>query len=56
MKQILPKYKPLYLAIMLLLISTASWAQQRTISGTVTNSQTNETLPGASVIIKGTTK
>ena len=56
MKQILPKFRPLYLAIMLLLISAASWAQQRTITGTVTDSQTNETLPGASILVKGTTK
>jgi len=56
MKQILLKFRPLYLAIMLLLFSNASWAQQRTISGIVTDSQTNETLPGTSVLIKGTTK
>ncbi len=56
MKQILPNHRYLYLAIMLLFASTTTWAQQRTISGTVTDSQTNETLPGASVLIKGTAK
>lgn len=56
MKQILPKFRFLYLAILLLFVSTASWAQQRTITGTVTDSQTSETLPGATVVIKGTTK
>lgn len=56
MKQILPKFRLLYLVIMLLLASTAAWAQQRTITGVVTDSQSNETLPGASVLVKGTSK
>ncbi len=56
MKQISLKFRPLYLAILLLLISSASWAQQRTVTGTVIDSLTKETLPGATVVIKGTTR
>lgn len=56
MKQILLKLKPWYLMIMLLMASTVSWSQGRTVTGTVTDGETNESLPGASVVVKGTTK
>lgn len=56
MKQILLKLRPWYLMIMLLMASTVSWSQARTVTGTVTDSETNESLPGASVVVKGTTK
>jgi TonB-linked SusC/RagA family outer membrane protein len=38
-----------------LLLSSNLWAQSREVSGTVTASEDKTTLPGASVIIKGTT-
>lgn len=38
------------------LISHFSWAQSRTITGTVADSKTKETLPGASIQVKGTSK
>lgn len=56
MKQILLKLRPWYLMILLLMASTVSRAQVRTVTGTVTDSETNESLPGASVVVKGTTK
>jgi len=42
---------------MMAIIMTQSFvfAQVRTITGTVTDSQTKETLPGATIILKGTT-
>lgn len=43
------------LVLLLTGISILSFAQQRTITGRVTSSETKETLPGASVLIKGTT-
>jgi iron complex outermembrane receptor protein len=42
--------------LILLLGINASFAQQRTISGTVTDGTTGETLPGASVKVKGTSR
>ena len=42
--------------LILLLGINASFAQQRTISGTVTDGSTGETLPGASVKVKGTSR
>ena len=36
------------------LFSTAAWAQ-RTVTGTVTSSEDNSTLPGVNVVLKGTT-
>ncbi|MCB2219562.1 MAG: TonB-dependent receptor [Bacteroidetes bacterium] len=41
--------------ILVMAISVVGQAQQRTITGTVTTSDTKETLPGASIAIKGTT-
>lgn len=39
----------------LLLLGLASFGQVRTITGTVATSDTKETLPGASIVVKGTT-
>ncbi|MEQ9439669.1 MAG: SusC/RagA family TonB-linked outer membrane protein [Cyclobacteriaceae bacterium] len=41
--------------ILFLLLSTTLWAQERTISGTVTSEEDDSTLPGVNVIVKGTT-
>ena len=38
------------------LLSLAGWAQDRTISGTVTGDGSGEPLPGVNVIVKGTTQ
>lgn len=43
---------PLLLA---LLIATAAWGQRGTVTGVVSDRQSGETLPGASVVIQGTT-
>ena len=40
--------------VMLLLISTAAWAQQGSVSGTVTSADDGGPLPGVTVVIKGT--
>jgi TonB-linked SusC/RagA family outer membrane protein len=44
------------LTVMLMLIAQLTFAQGKTVTGTVTASDTNEPLPGVSVVIKGTTK
>ncbi|MDN4165941.1 SusC/RagA family TonB-linked outer membrane protein [Cytophagales bacterium LB-30] len=41
--------------VMLLLISSVAWAQERTVTGTVTSAEDGSGLPGVNVIIKGTT-
>ncbi|HOW32798.1 MAG TPA: TonB-dependent receptor plug domain-containing protein, partial [Bacteroidales bacterium] len=56
MKQLLTNCTKTCMAMMLLLFSTVAMAQVRTITGTVTDGLTKETLPGASVLVKGTTK
>ena len=43
------------LTMALLLISQLTFAQAKTVSGTITASDTNEPLPGVSVVIEGTT-
>ncbi len=42
--------------VFLLLFASQVFAQNRTITGTVTSREDNQTLPGVSVIVKGTTK
>ncbi|WP_299289618.1 SusC/RagA family TonB-linked outer membrane protein [uncultured Mucilaginibacter sp.] len=42
--------------VFLLLFASQAFAQNRTITGTVTSREDNQTLPGVSVIVKGTTK
>lgn len=49
-------YKALLLLLVTLIICIEVNAQIRTLSGTVTDKTTKESLPGASVIIKGTNK
>lgn len=39
---------------LLLFMSISMMAQQRTISGTISDAQTGETLPGANIVVKGT--
>jgi TonB-linked SusC/RagA family outer membrane protein len=48
------KQKLLWSLLLGLFLSMSAFAQQRTITGTVTDSETGETLPGVNVIIKGT--
>jgi len=38
-----------------LILSAAVWAQERTVTGTVTDAETGEPVPGANVVQKGTT-
>ena len=47
--------KALLLILFILGMASFSFAQVRTIKGTVTASDTKETLPGASILVKGTT-
>lgn len=56
MKQKIRFYNKMCLIAVLMLISAVSGAQVKTVTGTVTDNQTHETLPGASIIIKGTTR
>lgn len=41
-------------SLLLVMLNIASYAQDRTISGTVTSAETDEALPGVNVIVKGT--
>lgn len=43
------------LFVLSLFLVVSAWAQERTISGTVTDASNGETVPGASVLVKGTT-
>lgn len=56
LRQLIPWIKGILLLLLLSLIDTSVFAQGRTITGTVTDQLTNETLPGASIVVKGTTK
>ena len=49
------KWITVLVAMQVVLLSSPSFAQDNTISGTVTDANTDETLPGVNVIIKGTT-
>ncbi|HYJ38829.1 MAG TPA: carboxypeptidase-like regulatory domain-containing protein, partial [Chitinophagaceae bacterium] len=49
-----PKLKRITFLLLILLSCTAIFAQQRTLSGTITNKETSEPLPGATVAVKGT--
>ncbi len=51
-KKIVRSFMPL---VLILLISTTAIGQRGTIMGVVSDSETGETLPGANVIIEGTT-
>jgi TonB-dependent starch-binding outer membrane protein SusC len=56
LKRVIPWVKGLLLLLMLSLLDTSVFGQSRTITGTVTDQLTKETLPGASVLVKGTTQ
>jgi TonB-dependent starch-binding outer membrane protein SusC len=45
---------PYFMFVVIMAFSTGAWAQQRTISGTVTDN-TNAPLPGVTVVVQGTT-
>ena len=49
-----PKLQRISFLLCLLLSCSILFAQQRTISGTITNKETHEPLPGATITIKGT--
>jgi TonB-linked SusC/RagA family outer membrane protein len=55
LKRVIPWAKGLLLLLVLSLLQTSVFGQGRTITGTVRDQLSDETLPGASVIIKGTT-
>ena len=55
-KRVIPWAKSVTLLFVLLFAAVTSYGQDRTITGVVTDELTNETLPGASVLVKGTTK
>ncbi|MEO5977725.1 MAG: carboxypeptidase-like regulatory domain-containing protein, partial [Chryseolinea sp.] len=42
------------LCLLLLMYASLAQAQQRTVSGTVTDSETGDNLPGVNIIVKGT--
>lgn len=46
----------LYASLMLLLFSNLAWAQSATVSGRITDSESNEPLPGVNVLIKNSTQ
>ncbi len=48
--------RSLYITFLMLFLSAVSFAQQRTVTGTVTGADDGMTLPGVSIIIKGSTK
>jgi TonB-linked SusC/RagA family outer membrane protein len=55
MKELLPTFKGMFCALVLTLFACLSVQAQR-ISGTVTDAVSNETLPGATISVKGTTR
>ena len=54
-KPALSWYKSTLMLLFTLAVSTA-FGQGRNISGTVSDQSTNESLPGATVLVKGTSK
>ncbi len=48
-------YKSLMGLLVLLLVGHLGWAQTGGITGTVTDAENNQPLPGASIVVKGTT-
>jgi TonB-linked SusC/RagA family outer membrane protein len=42
------------LGMILTVVAISAYAQDRTVSGTITDAETGETLPGATVMVKGT--
>jgi TonB-linked SusC/RagA family outer membrane protein len=45
----------LKLLALMLLVTSAAWAQTRTVSGQVTSKEDGSTLPGVNIVVKGTT-
>jgi TonB-dependent starch-binding outer membrane protein SusC len=45
----------LCLVVLFALASDLAWAQDRTITGTVTSQEDGQPLPGVNVVVKGTT-
>jgi TonB-dependent starch-binding outer membrane protein SusC len=56
LKRVIPWMTGLLVFLVLSFSGTLVFGQGRTITGTVTDQLTKETLPGASVLVKGTTK
>ncbi len=56
LKQVISVAKNILLLLFLSFFCTAAFGQFRTITGQISSADTKETLPGASVVIKGTTK
>jgi TonB-dependent starch-binding outer membrane protein SusC len=54
-KRVIPWIKGFLLLLLLAMLDVSAFAQGRTITGTVTDKLTRETLPGASIQVKGTT-
>jgi len=48
--------KSMCLFLLSLMLSVGGYAQDKTVSGTVTDGENDETLPGVNVLIKGTTQ
>src|SRR5699024_3153365 len=55
MKNCTAKMGIAFIFVLCSLMGNTALAQQATVQGTVTDSQTGETMPGVNVIIKGTT-
>lgn len=53
--EIIHKNLKVFLLLAVLLLSAAGYAQQRTITGRVTDASSGEPLPGVTIIVKGTT-
>ena len=47
--------KFLLLVSVFVFVLTSAWAQERTVSGTVTSSEDGSSLPGVNIVLKGTT-
>ncbi|MBT1704261.1 SusC/RagA family TonB-linked outer membrane protein [Chryseosolibacter indicus] len=47
--------RKLLLTMLSLVIALAAWAQDRTVTGTITSAEDGSSLPGVNVILKGTT-
>lgn len=52
----LDKYTMIYTVIILLSITTIGMAQNHEVTGTVTDAETGESLPGVNILIQGTTQ
>ena len=55
-KQLFNKLKWLFLCVGVMCLSQTGWSQDRQVTGKVTGSNDNTSLPGASVLVKGTTR